>query len=341
MYGNDWEVPQNAVEPYSQYWTLGVKNETMAQPSDQPSLQQDFRALPYLFPFLLVFLVFIGYPLIYSFWISLHRVTIYSDFYNIFGTMEFVGLANYTLVGTDPIFWWSLFLTFAYSAMTVLPGIALSLFLAILLNQKIRGFGLLRSGFYLPNVFDIYVVGVIWLLIYNPQGGPFSLLLRFIGLETIAEQGMLNNSSTTLIGISLAMILKNAGFGMILFLVSLNNINESIFEAAEVDGASTTQRLFQVTIPLLKPTILFLIITGTMGSLNAFGEIYAMTDDRGGPSVQIAGQTLSSARTSGYHLYKVFNESMYGEAAAISYFLLVVALSLSFVSYKLIGVGKK
>ncbi|MGF1571631.1 MAG: carbohydrate ABC transporter permease [Sumerlaeia bacterium] len=313
----------------------------MAQPSDKPSMKQDLRALPYLFPFLLVFAVFIGYPLLYSFWISLHRVTIYSDFYDIFGTMEYVGFRNYTQVGSDPIFWWSLFLTFAYSVLTVFPGIALSLFLALMLNQKIRGFGLLRSGFYLPNVFDIYVVGVIWLLIYNPQGGPFSLLLRLIGLEGIAEQGMLNNSSTTLLGISIAMVLKNAGFGMILFLVSLNNINESIFEAAEVDGANSIQRLFQVTVPLLKPTILFLIITGTMGSLNAFGEIYAMTDDQGGPSVQIAGTTLSSARTSGYHLFKVFNESMYGEAAAISYFLLVVALSLSLISYRLIGLNKK
>lgn len=313
----------------------------MAQPSDTPSLKQDLRALPYLFPFLLVFAVFIGYPLIYSFWISLHRVTIYSDFYNIFGTMDYVGFDNYTQVGSDPIFWWSLFLTFAYSALTVFPGIALSLFLAIMLNQKMRGFGLLRSGFYLPNVFDIYVVGVIWLLIYNPQGGPFSVLLHAIGLHTLADQGMLNNSSTTLLGISIAMILKNAGFGMILFLVSLNNINESIFEAAEVDGASTFQRLFQVTIPLLKPTILFLIITGTMGSLNAFGEIYAMTDDRGGPSIQIGETTLSSARTSGYHLFKVFNESMYGEAAAISYFLLVVALTLSLISYRLLGVNKK
>jgi ABC-type sugar transport system permease subunit len=313
----------------------------MALPSDQPSLRQDLRAFFFLAPFLGVFLLFIGYPLFYSFWISLHRVTVYSDFYNIFGTMEFVGMSNYTDVATDPIFWWSLVLTFVYSFLTVIPGIAVSLLLALLLNQKIRGFGLLRSGFYLPNVFDIYVVGVIWLLIYRPDGGIISPLLRLIGLESIADQGILNNPNTTLLGISIAMILKNAGFGMILFLVSLNNINESIFEAAEVDGATRWQRLLQVTVPLLKPTILFLIITGTMGSLNAFGEIYAMTDDRGGPSVEIAGNTLSSARTSGYHLYKVFNESMYGEAAAISYFLLITALILSFASYKLLGTNKK
>lgn len=297
------------------------------------TLRDDMQALGFLAPFLIVFTIFIGYPLIYSLWISLHQVTLYSDFYDIFGTMNYVGAGNYTKVGTDPDFWWSVFLTFVYAALTIFPGMALSLALAIFLNKKIKGFGLMRSGFFLPNVFDIYVVGVIWLMIYNPQGGIIAFALRLFGIE---EFGPLGNAYTTLPAIAFAMVLKNAGFGMILFLTSLNNMNESIFEAADVDGATPWQKLVHITLPLLRPIIFFLTITGMVGALNAFAEIYSMTDDTGGTSIQVGDHTLRSARISGYHLYKIFAESRYGEAAAISFYLLVIALILSFISYKVL-----
>ncbi len=305
---------------------------------------------------MLVFVVFVGYPLFYSFWISLHRVSIYSDFYDIFGTMDYVGFGNYSRIMSDPIFWWSVILTFAYAILTIIPGLALSLALALALNKSIRGFGLMRSGFYLPNVFDLYVVGVIWLLIYNPTGGlvsgiliAFSNLVESVvgqtfgiagGIDSFARSGMLNNPYTTLPAIALAMVLKNAGFGMILFLTSLNNINQSIFEAADVDGASAWQKLRHITLPLLKPIILFLIITGLMASLNAFAEIYSMTNDTGGTSLEVGGQTLQSARISGYHLFKVFDQSMYGEAAAISFVLLAIALIISYINFKVLKPGK-
>lgn len=302
-------------------------------PQDRIKWQDDLKALCFIAPFMIVFLIFIGYPLFYSLWISFHRVTIYSDFYDIFGTMQYVGVANYTKVLTDPAFWWSVLLTFVYAALTIFPGMALSLGLALFLNRKIKGFGLMRSGFFLPNVFDVYVVGVIWLMIYNPQSGPVTALLRFLGIDA---PGMLSNPWTTLPAIAVAMILKNAGFGMILFLTSLNNMNESIFEAADVDGASSWQKLVHITIPMLRPIIFFLTITGMVGTLNAFSEVYAMTDDTGGTSLDVGGVTLKSGAISGYYLYKVFAESMYGEAAAISFVLLVIALGISFISYRVL-----
>lgn len=293
------------------------------------SIKQNVRALPWLLPFFVVFGVFIFWPLIYSFWISLHQVTIYSDLYDLFGTMDFVGLRNYQMLMADTVFWWSVFLTFVYAALTIVPGIALSLALALLLNRKLAGLGLMRGGFYLPNVFDVYIVGVIWLLIYNPSGGIVSYLLAAAGFTDLAEQGVLANPYTTLPAIALTMVLKNAGFGMILFLTSLNTMNQSVFEAADVDGASFWQKLFLITVPMLKPIIFFLGITGLMGSLNAFSEVYAMTNDTGGTSVELMGETLASARISGYHLFKVFDANMYGQAAAISFFLLAIALVIS------------
>jgi len=307
-----------------------------AKATERITWKDDLAAVPFILPFLAVFVVFIGYPVIYSFWISLQRSTIYSDFYAGFRGMEWVGLANYTLVLSDPAFWWSVFLTFAYAALTIFPGMALSLALAMQLNKQARVYGAMRTGFFLPNVFDVYVVGIIWLLIYNPNGGLFSQLMRLIGAESLVEGGVLSKPYLTLPAIAVAMILKNAGFGMILFLTSLNNINTSIFEAADVDGATPWQKLRHITLPLLKPIILFLSITGMVGSLNAFAEIYALTDNTGGSSLSVGGTTLQAARISGYHLYRYFQDSMYGEAAAMSYVLLVIALIISIINAKLL-----
>lgn len=298
------------------------------------TIRDDLHALIFLAPFLVVFGVFIGYPLIYSIWISLHEVTIYSDFYDLFGTMNYVGLENYYRVATDVVFWWSVFLTFSYAALTIFPGMALSLFLAMMLNRKIRGLGLMRGGFFLPNVFDIYVVGVIWLLIYNPSAGVVTMIMRLLGITALDETGVLGNPYLTLPAIAFAMILKNAGFGMILFLTSLNTINESIFEAADVDGATPWQKLIHITIPMLRPIIFFLTITGMVGALNAFAEIFAMTDATGGTSMQVGGHTLQSARISGFYLFQIFSASRYGEAAAMSFFLLAIAVVISVISYK-------
>lgn len=294
-------------------------------------------AAGYIIPFMSVFLLFLGWPILYSFWISLHQVTIFSDFYDVFGTMKFVGLKNYAFVLSDKVFWWSMFLTFFYAIFTIFGGITLSLALALFLNRKRRGFGLLRSGFFLPNVFDVYVVGVIWLMLYNPNGGLVSEVLRWLQMTKLADTGVLGSPWLVLPAIGLAMILKNAGFGMILFLTSLNNINEAVFEAADVDGATRWQKIRHVTLPMLKPTIMFLSITGLVGSLNAFGEIYAMTDASGGTSVTVAGNTFQSARISGFHLYQTFNNSDYGMAAAISFVLLVFASVISIINIKFLS----
>ncbi|MEQ8820619.1 MAG: sugar ABC transporter permease [Sumerlaeia bacterium] len=301
------------------------------------TLQQDLQALPFLAPFLAIFGVFIGFPLVYSVWLSMHRTDIYSSWYDRFGTMQFVGLQNYADVAASIPFWWSIFLTFVYATLTIIPGMILSLFLAITLNRKMKGLGFYRSGFFLPNVFDIYVVGVIWLLLYNPNEGLFLRIFEWVGLGVLVQDGFLSNPYLTLPCIALAMVLKNAGFGMILFLTALNNIPTSVFEAAEVDGATKWQQLTHITLPLLRPIILFLSITGLVATLNAFSEIYSMTDNTGGPGVNVGGQTLQAARVSGYHLYRVFDDSFYGQAAAISFFLLAIALVVSVINFKFLA----
>ncbi len=291
----------------------------------------------YLLPFLVVFAVFLGYPIIYSLFLSFHKTSIYSDWYNIFGDMQWCGLSNYvTLLTADAELWWSLVVTLLYAALTIPAGIALSLLLAVLLNNKLPGRSFFRSAYFLPNVLDLLVVGIIWVLIYSPRFGLLDVMLNKIGITFFSDTGFLGNPLTALPAIALAMVLKGAGFGMILFLTAIQNISSSVYEAAEVDGASWWDRLRHITIPLVKPIILFMIITGVLASLNAFTEIYAMTNASGGPITQVFGRTVGATKLSGFYLFKTFERGQYGYAAAISYLLLVIAMVISFINIKVL-----
>ncbi|MDD2717462.1 MAG: sugar ABC transporter permease [Candidatus Wallbacteria bacterium] len=274
----------------------------------------------FLSPFIVIFMVFLAFPIFYSLYLSLCQKTGYS----ITG-LRFVGLKNYQELFADAEFWWSLLMTFYYAALTIPTGIGFSLLLALLLNNRLPGKMIFRSVYFLPNVLDLLVVGIIWKLLYT-SGGMVTNLLEHFGITL--QGGILGNPWTALPGIAVAMVLKGAGFGMILFLAALQNIPESIFEAAEIDGASNWQKFTKITIPLLSPVILFMIITGTMAALNAFTEIYAMTDS-GGPVVLLGKNTLGATKLTGYYLFQKWENHQYGYAAAMSYVLLVITVTIS------------
>jgi len=276
-----------------------------------------------LSPFLIIFIIFLAFPIFYSLYLSLCEKTGYS-----ISNLTFVGIKNYSILMTDTEFWWSLLLTFCYAALTIPSGIALSLFLAILLNNKLPGKTIFRSAFFLPNVLDLLVVGIIWKLLYS-GGGFITTIISHFGIPL--DSGILGNQWTALPGIALAMVLKGAGFGMILFLAALQNIPSAIYEAAEIDGATKRQQFFYMTLPLLKPIILFMVIMGTMSSLNAFTEIYAMTDN-GGPVVLLGNHTLGATKLTGYYLFSKWQNHEYGYAAAMSYILLIIAVVISLIN---------
>jgi len=235
------------------------------------------HAALYLAPFLIVFSLFLGYPLLYSFYISLHQVTLQTNLFNVFGDMKFVGLANYIRLSSDFEFWWSLAATGLYMVVSIPLGILVSLVLAVVLNNKLRGVYAFRSAFFLPHVLDMLVIGMIWRLIYSPDG-LLDYLLQQVGITWFHEAGFLGNPKTALAAVAFAMVIKGAGFGMVLFLTALQNISQNIYEAADVDGLSAFQKFRYITIPLVKPIILFMVVTGTMASLNAFTEFYIMTE---------------------------------------------------------------
>jgi multiple sugar transport system permease protein len=297
------------------------------------SKHETLTAYLFLAPFLIAFAVFLGYPIVYSFYLSLHKTTVFTDWYNIFGDMRWAGLENYrTLLFEDFEFWWSLYRTALYAAITIPLQIALGFALAVLMRERFPLRNLFRGSIFMPHVLDVFVVGTIWVLIYSPNYGLLDVLLSRMGVDYFSKTGVLGDASFALPAIAVALVLKSCGFAMILFLAAMSNIPDSVYEAADIDGASFWGKHRHITVPLVKPIVLFLVVTGLMGALNAFTEIYAMSATKyaqGGPFVDVAGHTVGVTKVSGFYLYKTFEQGEYGMAAAMSFLLLIFALVVS------------
>lgn len=290
--------------------------------------REAYSAYLFMAPFLIIFLIFLTFPIFYSFYLSFSEKASGYAITN----LKFVGLKNYFRLFSDPQFGWSLLLTACYAAISIPLGIAASLSLALLLHNKLAFKNIFRSAFFLPNVLDMFVVGMIWKLLYT-GGGVLAKAIGTLGIN--ASTGFLGNPWIALPAIAFAMVLKGAGFGMVLFLAALQNIPESLYEAASIDGASAWHRFKHITVPMLKPIFFFMIITGTIGSLNAFTEIYAMTDDAG-PYVTIGENVLGATKLTGYYLFQKWQHREYGYAAAMSFILLIITLAVSFANKKLL-----
>jgi ABC-type sugar transport system permease subunit len=295
--------------------------------------------LPFLLPFTAIFLVFLFYPAVYSIYLSFRKATIYTDLTRIFADMTWAGFENYKRLLDDKQFFWSLLMT-AYYAVLVIPfGTGFSLLLAALLSNKLPGARFFRAAFYLPNVLDLFVIAVVWTAIYAPTYGVIDQLTAALGLGPIFDHGILADPWWAMPGIALMVILKNSGFGMILYLAAIQNIPIDVYEASDIDGATAWQKLTRITIPLVKHVTLLLIVTGILGSLMAFSEIYALTQGRPFESIPsglpyFGGTTQGTTMLSGFYLFQKFYVSQdYGYAAALSVALLIISLPLSAVAF--------
>ncbi len=295
-------------------------------------LAENLTALAFLSPFILIFAIFLAYPLFYSFFLSLNKVTV---LVNVFDNLTFVGLQNFVALFQDGVFGWSLLMTLYYAALIVPLGIGASLLLAVLLHNKLKLHSLFRTAFFLPYVLDLFVVGIVWTYIYSPHFGILTRVFEVFGIDYFSETGFLGRGETAMPAVVIVNVLKGAGFGMILYLAALQNIPQSVYEAADVDGANWWQKLTKITMPLLRPVTLFMVIVGVVAALNSFVEVYAMT--AGGPSVQVGEKTYQATWVSGYYLFDTFYVKLrLGYAAAMSYVLLAIAVAVSLVNLRLL-----
>lgn len=223
-------------------------------------------------PWILGFLMFTLAPMVASFVIAMMR-------WNMVATPVFVGTENYRLAFSDPLFWQSLKVTMIYSLVSVPMGLALGLFVAVLMNQKIPAMNVFRTIYYLPAVVAGVSVAILWQLMFNSQWGVINTLLRRL-LSIQGPKWLLDES--WVLPAFILMSLWGIGGGMVIYLAGLQSVPTDLYEAAELDGAGPFARFRYVTLAWISPVIFFNLVMGIIGSFQSFTNSYIMT--RGGPN---------------------------------------------------------
>ena len=284
--------------------------------------QQAVAAWVLALPFQVLFMVFTAGPVLASLGMSftdIRRTDIRTPF-----AVTFVGVDNYVDLLGDPLFRKVMVNTGLYVLLGVPLTMGLALAVAVMLNRVTRLRGLFRVGYYLPVVTSIVAVSVVWKFLLRPEGGLVNTVLGWIGLP---QPEWLDNPSLALPSLVVMAAWRNLGTLMVIFLAGLQTIPDDVKEAAQVDGASGWSVFRRITLPMLRPTLLFGAVITTIGYLQFFEEAFVMT--KGGP--------LDATRSVTFFTFDQFAFGNYGLAAAASYLLFVAVVVLTFVQFKVFG----
>ena len=289
---------------------------------DPTRRQQAVAAWALALPFVLLFVVFSLGPVLASLGMSftdMRRTDIRNPF-----AVNSVGLDNYVQLVQDPLFRKVTLNTLLYLLLGVPATMAVALLVAVGINRVERFRGILRVGYYLPVVTSIVAVSVVWKFLYRDNGGLFNTMLAWVGID---GPGWLDSTTLSLPSLVVMAVWRNFGTLMVIFLAGLQTIPQEVNEAAEVDGASGWSRFRNITLPMLRPTLLFgAVITG-LGYLQFFEEAFVMT--KGGP--------LDSTRSATYFTFDQFGFGNYGYAAAASYLLFLAVVLLTWAQFRWLG----
>jgi ABC-type sugar transport system permease subunit len=270
----------------------------------------------FLAPSLLVFAAFILYPLVKS---------VYLGFYlsNPFGTGQtYVGFDQYRRVLTSSAFHEALATTATFAIYTVVTGVVLGLLLALLANARLKGMLVFRTLFSSTIATSVAVASLMWLLMFNPSIGVLNYLLS---LANVAPIHWLTSPHWALFSVSMATVWLQLGFNTIVLLAGLQTIPDSLYESARVDGAGSVRQFFAITLPMLSPTLFFVIVISSIRAFESFGQIDLLT--QGGPN----GSTMTLV----YSIYRnaFFNFGSIGVASAQAVVLFVVIMGLTLVQF--------
>jgi multiple sugar transport system permease protein len=297
--------------------TTAVKTAPSAKKGKWLTMERREALFFYLFisPWLIGLLVFTIGPIVASLVLS------FTD-YAIIAAPEWTGISNYARAFTeDRLFWKSLWNTLYYVGLGVPLRVVFAFLLASLLNAQIRGRLFYRVAYYVPSIIPGVASAVLWIILLNPKLGLINLVLGLFGIPSINWLGNPAWSKPAMI----LMSLWGVGGSMVIYLAGLQGIPDSLYEAAEIDGASRWRKFWNVTIPLMTPTILFNLVTQIIGSFQVFGSAFIMT--RGGP--------LNSTRFYMLHLFDfAFSLFRMGYASALAWVLLVIILVFTLLVFK-------
>lgn len=296
-------------------------NETyihqMKQVKKQNRAKSFLKGMLFLFPSIILFGVFVFYPMFKTIYLSFFLTDAKG------ATTVFVGWENYINMFTNPIFTKSLKNTFLFILYTVPLTVAISLFLAVIANEKLRGVGFFRTIFSSTMGVSVAAASVFWLYLFNPTMGLLNKFLNTLGLDAI---GWLTDPHWALISVSITTIWMNIGFTFLILLGGLQSIDSSLYESADIEGSSYFYKLRRITIPMLSPTLFFVITVSIINAFQTFGQIDILT--QGGP----ANETNLIV----YSIYReAFTNYQFGTASAQAVVLFILILVMTAIQFKL------
>ena len=268
------------------------------------------KILPYLLvsPYIIFVIVFVLFPVLFCFFLTFNK-------WNIIGPMHFIGIDNYTRLFHDRLFWKAIGNTLKFLSLHIPLQLIVSLFLAYLLNQKIRAISFFRGSFFLPVIVSGVVITILWQQLFGYDSGLINRMLTAIGIPKV---GWLVNPNVAIYSIAIMATWKNVGLYVILFLVGLQTVPTQYYEAAKLEGANRWQQFYYITLPMINPTIFMVVLLSTIGGFSLFIEPYIMTG--GGPM----NQTLSAV----LYIYKqAFQFYNMGYSATLGFFYAIMIMT--------------
>lgn len=273
----------------------------------------------FLMPYVVFLLIFLLYPMVKGLYISLHE-------WNVFGNPEFIGLANYTKLFADDKFWSSLSHTLYFVLLSTIPLVCLSLLFALGLDMPMCLRNALRGMFFFPYLLPVSVVATLWRWILQKEYGLLNYYLNRIGIQA---PYWLGDARWAMPSIAITTVWWTIGFNIVIFLAALQDIPQELQDAARIDGANAGKVFWYITLPLLRPTLLFVVVMQVIASFQIFGQVYVMTG--GGP--------YGSTRTIVQYLYEQgFRYFKMGYASAIAYTLFAIMMVFTLIQWKLLEI---
>lgn len=282
------------------------------------AIRREINVTGWLFvsPMVIGFLLLLIIPLIMAFYMSL------TD-WPLLGDASFVGADNYRTIVGDAEFWKVLGNTFYFAAGLVPLNIALALLLALPLSKNLPGMGIFRTAIFVPVMTSLVVWSIVWKYMFATDSGFINQILQLIGIQ---GPPWLYDPKLAMPAVIVTSVLKNVGLNMVLFIAALQQVPAQLYEAARIDGAGKSRMFFNVTIPMISPTIFLTVILTIIGSLKVFGQIYVMT--QGGPG--------GSTKVLVYYIWeRAFKMFEFGYASAVAYILFAIIFAFTLIQWQL------
>ncbi|MDQ1024485.1 cellobiose transport system permease protein [Streptomyces umbrinus] len=295
-------------------------------PNPKRSIRSYWRLYAAISPFYLLFLAFGLIPVGFSLYLSFHR-------WDGLGSMEYAGLSQYKYLLTDTDFWSSIGNTIIIWALATFPMIFLAMVTAVMLNSAVRFKKIYRFAYFLPNVTSVVAVAIIFGSVFSTNFGLVNALLQAVGLDQVA---WLNTPWGIKVAIATLMTWQWTGYNAIIFLAGLQTIPGELYEAARVDGAGPIQTFFRITLPMMRPVLLFVLVISTVTGLQSFSEPQVLLQTTANESTFSGGPDHAGRTMVLYFFQQTFDNNDFGYGAAVAWGIFLVVVIFSIINWRLV-----